>query len=372
MKVLITGGAGFIGSHTTDALIERGDDVVILDNLSKPVHLKGLPSYLNPKAKFILGDVRDPKIFLDALQGVDAVVHLAAYQDYLPDFSTFFSVNAVGTALLYELIVGHKLPVKRVVVAASQAVNGEGLYRCKIHGDQAPNARPLAQLEAGDWEMHCPQCGSTLEWQWTPETFIHPENQYALSKHSQEQIALSFGRRYDIPSVVMRYSIVQGPRQSFYNAYSGACRIFSLHYFFAKAPTVYEDGNMHRDFVNYQDVVRANLMALDDERMVGEQYNVGGGKAYTVSEFADIVARISGHPELRPKIPGVFRFGDTRSSCSNISKLRALGWEPKHAVEESVTSYINWLRDQGNVEEIFEYAEQNMRSLNVLRPSHAS
>ena len=341
--------------------------MVLLDNLSKPVHLKGIPSYLNPKAKLIIGDVRDPNIFLEALQGVDAVVHLAAYQDYLPDFSTFFSVNSVGTALLYELIVANKLPVKRAVVASSQAVNGEGQYQCERHGLQAPSSRPLSQLEHGDWEMRCPECGLPMAWQWTPESFSHPENQYALSKESQEKMTLSFGRRYNIPSVALRYSIVQGPRQSFYNAYSGACRIFALHYYFRKPPTIYEDGQMHRDFVNYQDVVRANLMALDDDRMVGEQYNVGGGKAYTVTEFAQTVARIYGCPEIEPRMPGFFRFGDTRNSCSDITKLRSLGWEPTHGVNESVKDYIDWLNSQTDVGEIFEYAEKNMRSLNVLR-----
>lgn len=367
MKVLITGGAGFIGSHTADALIQRGDEVVLLDNLSKPVHLKGIPSYLHPKARLTIGDVRDAKVFLEALYGVDAVVHLAAYQDYLPDFSTFFSVNSVGTALLYELIVANKLPIKRVVVASSQAVNGEGLYLCDLHGLAGPSSRPVEQLERGDWEMKCPECGRPMKWQWTPESFSHPVNQYALSKESQEKMALSFGRKYDIPSVAMRYSIVQGPRQSFYNAYSGACRIFALHYYFKKAPTIYEDGLMHRDFVNYRDVVHANLKALDDEAMVGQQFNVGGGKAYSVKKFDRIVAEISGCGDIEPNIPGVFRFGDTRNSCSDISKLQSVGWNPEHSVRESVTEYVDWLRSQTDVGEIFEYAEKNMRSLNVLR-----
>ena len=367
MKVLITGGAGFIGSHTADALIARGDDVVLLDNLSKPVHLKGIPTYLHPKAKLIIGDVRDPNVFLEALDGVDAVFHLAAYQDYLPDFSTFFSVNAVGTALLYELIVANKLPVKRVVVASSQAVAGEGQYTCSEHGLQAPSARPIEQLERAEWEFTCPECGKTMTWAWTAESFAHPENQYALSKQSQENMTLAFGKRYDIPSVAMRYSIVQGPRQSFYNAYSGACRIFALHYFFKKAPTIYEDGLMHRDFVNYQDVVKANLIALDSDGAVNEVLNVGGGKAYTVREFDRIVAEISGCSDIEPNIPGFFRFGDTRNSASNTDKLQRLGWKAEHSVQDSVTAYVNWLREQKDVGDIFEYAEKNMRSLNVLR-----
>ncbi len=370
MRVLVTGGAGFIGSHTVDALIARGDEVVILDNLQKPVHLKGQPEYLNPAAKFILGDVRDRAQFLEALTGVDAVIHLAAYQDYLPDFSTFFSVNTVGTALLYELIISEKLPIRRVVVATSQAVNGEGLYKCAEHGLQAPRSRPEEQLQRGDWEHHCPSCGKPMQWQWTSESFSHPENQYALSKHSQEQIALIFGRRYEIPSVALRYSIVQGPRQSFYNAYSGACRIFALNYYFGKAPTVFEDGMMLRDFVNIQDVVRANLMALDDDRMIGEAFCVGGGQGQTVLDFASLVARISGYPELGPLMPGSYRFGDTRNSCSDTTKLKALGWSPEHSTEESVQSYVNWLREQTDVSDIYEFAEKNMRALNVVRQSH--
>lgn len=367
MRVLVTGGAGFIGSHTVDALVSRGDEVTIIDNLSMPVHLKGKPSYLNPKARFVEGDIRDRELMTSLLKGVDAVVHLAAYQDYLPDFSTFFSVNAVGTALLYELIVEHKLPIKRVVVATSQAVNGEGQYKCTEHGIIGADSRPLAQLEQGDWEIKCPLCAKPMQWQWTSELYSHPENQYALSKQSQEQIALSFGKKYDIPSVCMRYSIVQGPRQSFYNAYSGACRIFSLHYYFKKAPTIYEDGLMRRDFININDVVRANLMALDDDRMIGEQYNVGGGQDYTVLEFAQLVAKVSGVPELQPKIPGAFRYGDTRNSCSDTGKLKALGWSPDTSAEESVRSYVSWLHEHSDVEDIFEYAEKNMKAMNVVR-----
>jgi dTDP-L-rhamnose 4-epimerase len=367
VRVLVTGGAGFIGSHTVDALVARGDEITVIDNLSKPVHLKGKPSYLNPGARFVEGDIRDRELMTQLLGETDAVIHLAAYQDYLPDFSTFFSVNAVGTALIYELIVQHKFPIRRVVVATSQAVNGEGQYECVEHGIMGVDSRPLEQLDRGDWEIKCPLCGKAMQWQWTSESYSHPENQYALSKQSQEQIAMSFGKKYDIPSVCMRYSIVQGPRQSFYNAYSGACRIFSLHYYFKKAPTIYEDGLMRRDFININDVVRANLQALDDDRMIGEQYNVGGGKDHTVLEFARLVAMISGVPELEPKIPGAFRYGDTRHSCSDTSKLQALGWSPKYTAEDSVQAYVSWLREHSDVEDIFEYAERNMKAMNVVR-----
>ncbi|MBU1984003.1 SDR family NAD(P)-dependent oxidoreductase, partial [bacterium] len=213
MRVLVTGGAGFIGSHTVDALLARGCEVTILDSLEKPVHLKGKPDYLPAKARFIEGDVRRREDVLAALDGVEAVFHFAAYQDYLPNFSKFFHVNSVGTALIFELIVEKKLPVRKVIVASSQAVAGEGVYASAAGEFFRPDIRPLAQLEAGEWEFRHPATGEVLQWKPTPETHANPQNQYALSKYSQELMTLAFGKRYEIPSVAMRYSIVQGPRQ---------------------------------------------------------------------------------------------------------------------------------------------------------------
>jgi dTDP-L-rhamnose 4-epimerase len=195
----------------------------------------------------------------------------------------------------------------------------------------------------------------------------NPQNQYAMSKYSQEMIALNFGRRYEIPSVAMRYSIVQGPRQSFYNHYSGACRIFSLAYYFGKAPFIYEDGAQMRDYVSIKDVVRANLLVLDDSRANGEMFNVGGGKAFTVKEFCAIVARVFEKEHLAPQIPGLFRFGDTRHSVSDISKLAALGWKPQFSPDDSVRAYRAYLEEQTDIEDILEYAQQKMQSLNVVR-----
>src|SRR4030095_12509415 len=213
MRVLVTGGAGFIGSHTVDRLINLGHEVRILDSLEQPVHLKGKPAHLNPAAEFRLGDVTRREDLAPALLGIDAVVHLAAYQDYLPDFSKFFRVNAVGTALLYELIVGEHLPVRKVVVASSQAVYGEGRHRCPDGRIAYPNMRSEERLRAGHFEIPCPGGTGDTGWEPTDESTVNPQNQYALSKHAQEQIAIQLGRRYGIPSVGLRYSIVQGPRQ---------------------------------------------------------------------------------------------------------------------------------------------------------------
>lgn len=368
--VLVTGGAGFIGSHTVDKLVEIGYDVRILDNLQKPVHLKGKPSYLNPKAEFVFGDVREKDTLTDALQDVEYVFHLAAYQDYLPDFSTFFNVNSVSTALIFEIAVEKKLPLKKIITASSQFVQGEGLYKKQDGAIISPNLRSMEQLEKGEWDWK-DENGKIMEWQWTPETHANPPNAYAISKYSQELMTIAFGQRYSIPSVALRYSIVQGPRQSFYNAYSGACRIFNLHYFFDKAPTLYEDGLQKRDFVNIHDVVDANALVLQDSRADYQVFCVGSGTAYTIKEFAELVARVHDKEHIQPKVPGEFRVGDTRNTCSDISKLKKLGWLPRRTPVESVKEYLNYLKEQTDIDDILEYAEKTMKQLDVVRKVNA-
>jgi dTDP-L-rhamnose 4-epimerase len=366
MRVLVTGGAGFIGSHTADALIDRGHSVRILDSLEKPVHTTGKPAYLHPEVEFVLGDVTRHEDVLAALDAVDAVIHLAAYQDYLPDFSKFFRVNAAGTALLYEIIVEKKLPVRKVVVASSQAVYGEGRHRCSDGRIVYPPIRSEDRLRARCFEVPCPDGEGDTTWEPTDESVVNPENQYALSKHSQEQIAIRLGRRYAIPTVALRYSIVQGARQSFYNAYSGACRVFCLNLHFDRDPVIYEDGLQVRDFVNIHDAVAANLLVLEDPRADYEVFNVGGGRAYTVNEFARIAGEAFGKT-VEPQPSGLYRFGDTRHICSDIGKLRALGWEPRRTPADSVAEYVDWLRSQENVEDIFAYAQRTMKAMDVVR-----
>jgi dTDP-L-rhamnose 4-epimerase len=369
LHILVTGGAGFIGSHTVDALLARGCDVTIVDSLEKPVHLKGKPAYIPAQVRFIEGDVRDRETMLRALDGVDAVYHFAAYQDYLPDFSKFFHVNSVGTALIFELIVEKKLPVRKVIVASSQAVAGEGRYAAADGTEFSAELRTIAQLEAGEWNFRHPRTGEVLAWRPTPESHAKPLNQYALSKYSQELMTLAFGKRYDIPSVAMRYSIVQGPRQSFYNNYSGACRIFSLSYHLKRAPLIYEDGQQVRDFVNISDVVDANLLVLDDDRANYEMFNVGGGRAYTVLEFCDVVAKEFAMEEVKPRLPGLFRFGDTRHIFSDTNKLQSLGWRANRSAAESVRLYREYLEEQTDIEDIMDFAEKHMKSINVVRSS---
>ena len=373
MNILVTGGAGFIGSHTVDALIEKGHRVRILDNLQPTVHPKGVPVHLHPEAEFVEGDVRDRGAWEKALKGVEAVYHFAAYQDYLTDFSNFIHVNAVSTALLYEMLAegGAGRRVGKVIVAASQAVMGEGRYRCPecfpAHGRYVyPEIRVEAQLAEGRWDHPCPECGRDLQWEASDETVVNPCNPYAISKSAQEQIAVQLGRRYGIPSVAMRYSIVQGPRQSVYNAYSGAMRIFSLALLLDRQPVIFEDGRQIRDFVNIDDVVAANLMVLQDPRADGRVFNVGGGTAWSVLGFYRAMENVVGK-YIEPNIAGYYRYGDTRHIFSDTARLSALGWQPKVGVETSIGQYWEYLQAQENLSGILEYAETHMKQLKVIR-----
>ena len=369
MKVLITGGAGFIGSHTADALLAHGHGVRVLDSLEEPVHRGNkAPAYLDPRIELVKGDVRDEKVLLDALRGCEAVYHLAAFQDYLPIFSRFFDVNVTSTALIYELVVREKLPIKKVIVASSQATMGEGKYVDAQGRVSFPGLRSNEQLSRGVWEIQ-PGPGDVgpLEYQPSDESVANPQNPYGMSKISEEIVALNLGRQYGIPSVAMRYSIVQGPRQSFYNAYSGACRVFSLSFHVGRNPVIYEDGRQVRDFINIKDVVDANLLVLHDSRADYQMFNVGGDRRITVAEFAAIVGEVFGHHDYRPQASGKYRYGDTRHIFSDVSKLKALGWKPTRTVHESVLAYREWLASADAAEDILDYSNRVMAQLGVVR-----
>lgn len=390
MNILVIGGAGFIGSHTVDALIHREHNVRILDSLEKPVHLKGKPDYLAKNSDFLLGDFLDKKVLEKALKDIEIIYHFVAYQDYAIDFSNYFSVNSAGTALIYEIIVEKKLPIRKIIVASSQAVMGEGRYICPncseadkkfrktdfgyeildkrypISDFVYPDIRLENQLKKGDWDFRCPTCKEKVEVISSDESVINPQNQYAISKYSQELIALNLGKRYSIPTVCLRYSIVQGARQSFYNTYSGVMRIFCLHLFFDKSPTIFEDGNQIRDYINIKDVVNANLLVLEKNEIDYQIYNVGGGKAFTVKQFYNSVAKIF-RKDIKPKIPGEYRYGDTRHIISDISKLKKLGWEPKIHIEQSIKEYKRFLEEQADIDDILEFQNKKMRDLKIVR-----
>jgi dTDP-L-rhamnose 4-epimerase len=343
--VLIAGGAGFIGSHTADALAERGYRIRILDNLQQEVHRGKWPGYVQRKGyELQQGDVREKGDWKRALRGVQYVFNLAAYQDQRPDFSKFFTVNTVGTALLYEVAVEQGLPIKRIVTASSQFVYGDGRYRCRHQRDTfLPELRTKDAFESQQFEVRCPHGGPATFLRFKEDQPLTPTNSYGLSKEAIERLSLRLGKTYGLPSTLVRYSIVQGPRQSPLNLYSGALRIFVTQALAGKPITVYEDGLQTRDFVNIADVVAANVRVLLAPAAKFEIFNVGGGRAYSVLQFAKVVKRLSG---TRSKIEiGGYRRTDTRHAVSDIAKLKGLGWRPRYTIEKSVADYIEWYKE---------------------------
>jgi dTDP-L-rhamnose 4-epimerase len=339
-NVLVTGGAGFIGGHLVEALVAHGYKVRVLDNLGKPTHTGKLPEWFNKKAEFVKGDVRSKKDWEKALKGVDYVFHLAGYMDYRMDFSTYTRANTESTALLYEVIVERNLPVKKVIIASSQAVYGEGKYLCRVHGIQYPESRASKRLQKKDWDVYC-HCGRKFVRvlpQRETDTLM-PTNPYAISKRGLEEVALMLGREYQIPTVLLRYAIVHGARQSFRNFYSGALRAYVVQALAGERIEMHEDGAQIRDFVHIDDVVAAHMKVLESPKANYEIFNIGCGRKDTVMDLSRTVAKVVGIPH-NPVLKGVYRVRTTRHSCMDVSKLKKLGWKPKKKLEDNVRDYV--------------------------------
>jgi dTDP-L-rhamnose 4-epimerase len=365
MRVLVTGGAGFIGSHLVDRFLRDGFQVRVLDSVDPKIHPHGRPPYLPPGIEFVHGSVTDRQTLCKALQGIDVVSHQAAYQDYMPDFSHFLEVNALSTALIYELIVQYRLPVKKVVVASSQAVYGEGQYQCPQDGLVLPQPRSQQQLAWADWEVSCPRCGQKATALPLQEEHNNPYNQYAVSKLAGEKAALGLGWLHGIPTVALRYSITQGARQSLYNHYSGICRIFFSRALQRRPLIIYEDGAQTRDFVHVQDVVDANLLVLDKDEANFQTFNVGSGKPTTVSDYADAVLR-KVPSAAGVQISGMYRRGDNRHSVSSIQKLSCLGWRARRDLSRIMDDFLEWIESIGGVPEQVSDADAHMRDAGVV------
>jgi len=366
VRVLVTGGAGFIGSHLVDRFLREGFQVRILDSLELRIHPHGLPRYLPAAAEFIHGDVTDRNALLSALQGVDVVSHQATYQDCMPDFSRFLQVNAVSTALLFELIIGHRLPVAKIIVASSQAVYGEGQYRCMDHGHVQPPPRSSRQLQRAAWDVTCTECDESVQPLPLEEHRTNPFNPYAVSKLAQEKTALGLGWLNGIPTVALRYSITQGKRQSLYDHFSGVCRIFCTRALQRLPLIIYEDGHQTRDFVHVDDLVEANMLVLEKDEANGQAFNVGGGCATTILEYARrVLERIPNSAGL--DVSGEYRRSDNRHSVSCIEKLCRLGWQPKHGLDDILTDYLEWIDSSGGIPSHARDAITDMRAAGVLR-----
>ena len=360
--ILITGGAGFIGSHLTDRLLREGFSVRVLDNLAPPAHDGALPPWFNKKAEFVRGDVRSKKDWMRGLPGADVVVHLAAAMDFHWDFSAYVATNTMSVALLFEAIREKKFPIKKIIAASSQSVYGEGKYRCGRHGIIYPPPRAEAQMKKHDWDVRCPRDGTVL----TPlaqkeDDQTHPAIPYGASKRAAEEMLFVLGRLCNIPSVALRYTIVQGPRQSFRHFYSGALRQLAVMAISGRAMDMHEDGRQMRDFVHIDDVTDAHMLVLKNPKADFQAFNVGSGTSVRVMELAERVARFSGVP-FRPRAPGLWRIGSPRHSLADVSRLKKMGWRARKTIDDNVVDYVNWIREYPEAKKYLRDTLKKMKS----------
>jgi dTDP-L-rhamnose 4-epimerase len=368
--ILITGGAGFIGSHLADALLTRGHRVRVLDNLSPQVHGAAgeRPDYLDPEVELVRGDIRDPDAVRRALQGVEVVYHLAAavgVGQSMYQIAQYTAVNNLGTAVLLEILA--EQPVARLIVASSMSLYGEGLYRAPDGSVSMGQERSLAQLRAGDWEVRN-EGGEVLTPVPTPETKLPSlASVYALSKFDQERMSLLVGRAYGIPTTALRFFNVFGTRQALSNPYTGVLAIFASRLLNEKRPTVFEDGRQRRDFVSVYDVARACCLALEQPESAGGVFNVGSGRSYSISEIAERLARVMGKEYLTPELTGKYRVGDIRHCFADISLARSvLRYEPQVALEDGLEELAGWLEGQAATDRVEQAsAELAARGLTV-------
>mgnify|MGYP001594967994 CR=1 FL=1 len=370
-KVLVTGGAGFIGSHVADEFLDAGYGVRILDNLEPPTHDGTLPEWVSRRAEFIQGDVRNKEDWRKALQGVDAVIHLAAHMDNHLDFSRYIRTNVESIAVLFEAIEEDHLPIKKIIAASSQSVYGEGKYHCDAHGTQYAAQRTEEQLSRNEWEQACPVCGRVM----SPvpeieEDILKPQIPYGISKLTSEQLLKNLGKRYNIPVVLLRFSIVLGPRQSFRHFYSGALRAFSVYALNNEPILITEDGKQTRDFVHVRDVASAHRLVLEDPRADFESFNVGSNQATPIIELAKMAALEAG-AAFNPLDTVQYRQGDARHQHMDSSKLERLGWRRQHSLQDAVKEYVAWVKQFGDAKQFLDKTNEHLKAKGILKGGNA-
>jgi dTDP-L-rhamnose 4-epimerase len=356
-KILVTGGAGFIGSFLVDALVERGHEVRIYDALVPQVHGtdQALPDYLNPHAEFVQGDVRDRESLARALEGVDIVFHLAAavgVGQSMYQIQYYTEANTLGGAILLDLLANTKHSVRKVLVASSMSIYGEGKYECAEHGTVYPKLRPEAQLKARDWEMKCPQCGDDVRLLPTDEDKpLYPTSIYAITKRDHEEMFLSTGFAYGIPAVALRFFNTYGPRQALSNPYTGVMAIFSGRLLNHQPPVIYEDGLQSRDFIHVRDIVQGLLLAMDKPEADYQVFNLGTGVPTSVGEVARLLIKHLADDDIEPQVLNQFRAGDIRHCYADVTKARTLlGFEPRISLQEGLGDLLAWVQGQTAVD----------------------
>ena len=365
-RALVTGGAGLIGSHVTDLLIRQGWRVRVLNYLEPNTHRQGRPNWINSKAEFLQGDVRDRETITAALTDIDTVFHQAAYGGYMPEIAKYVHVNSLGTALMLEVIRESNLPIRKIVVASSQAVYSEGAGECPTHALVFPSVRPVEQLRRGDWQVHCPHCDAVTKSVPTPEDApVGGETVYGLTKVDQEKLVLLWGKQVGVPTVALRYSCTYGPRQSIFNPYTGVIAIFCTRLLNNLPPVLYEDGEQTRDFSFVEDIARANLLVAETDQLDGLPVNVGSGRGVAIREIAEQISEA-----LNVRIPaeakGEFRPGEMRHLTSDTSRITTAGYKPQVDLAEGISRYLKWIRSQSDVRDYFSEAENLLRAKGIV------
>jgi len=351
-NILVTGGAGFIGSHVVDALLTDGHNVTVIDALVPQVHgaHSDHPRYLPGDVPFIHADLCDAAAWEHALTGVDSVIHLAAevgVGQSMYEIIRYVRGNSLATAVLLEKMLQHRDHLEKVVVASSMSIYGEGAYTCPRCGVIYPRARQAETVQKHQWEMTCPTCGDVAAPIPTSEEKpLFPSSIYAVTKRDHEEMCLTFGQAYGIPTIAMRFFNVYGPRQALSNPYTGVAAIFSSRLLNMKAPLIFEDGRQSRDFVHVSDIVQGVLLALHTDCVQNDLFNIGTGRSLSVMDVARTLADEIGI-EIEPEMVGHFRAGDIRHCYADISKIRAgLGYEPRVRFEDGMRELVANIREE--------------------------
>ena len=366
LNVLVTGGAGLIGSHLVDQLLRKNCNVTILDNLEEQTHPNGKPKWIPSDVRFIHGDIRNSDDVTTALEGVEVVFHQAAFGGFTSEVSKYFDSNVTGTARLLEGIRRKKSSIKKLVAASSQAVYGEGAYHCKVHKTIYPEMRQLASLKEKQWEHPCPHCGQVLKSVLTcEEKPVMTLTPYGISKYAEERMTIGFGQTYGIPAVALRYGVTFGPRQSIFNPYTGVVSIFSTRLLNNLPPVIYEDGCQMRDFIYVEDVARANIFVAESESTDYQAFNVSRGIGIKVKDLTLLLSKLY-QRDFPPLIRGEFRPQDVRHLRCSSEKLEKLGFCWRTELEDGIKKYIEWVRTQGDIKEYFSQAESILKKSGVV------